>query len=301
MPSETKASRRLEMQHAIFIIGILLFIIAIFYAGRQFDRVRGFILSRINPTALEEGPEKFPGLTSEELVEAGLAAERQGDWSGAAQRLLEAKRKDLRYQGILFHIGKGNYDRKDWDGADKALEQALKFGENIAVANQLRGLIAVRRHDLTAAERHFEAAAKAEPFLADFFLLWGDTLRLNQRPRDAIRRYGQGVKRSRSAADANLFEFKTRLARIEAAEASAVGAEVDALRKGGSLSLDWLMTDAALRLHAGKVSEAAQLLAEARGTRASAAFVAFAGDAFFLKAGETHPEIAALGISAPSK
>lgn len=168
---QTKASRRLEMQHAIIILGILITLVGIFWAGRKFDHVKGFIMSRVNPNELEAGPERFPGLTSGELVENGLALEREGDWEGAAQRFLEAKRKDLRYEGILFHLGKGNYDRKNWEGADRALEQALKFGENIAVANQLRGLIAVRRRDLPAAERFFEAAARAEPFLADFLSL----------------------------------------------------------------------------------------------------------------------------------
>lgn len=296
---QVKASRKIEMQHAIIIIGGLIFIFAIFWAGRKFDHVKGFIMSRVNAPDLKGGTAKFPDRTSDELVEDALAAERQGDWDGATERFLEAKRKDLRYQGILFHLGKGCYDRRDWDGADRMLEQALKFGENIAVANQLRGLIAVRRRDLAAAERFFEAASKAEPFMADFFYLWGDALRLNEHPREAIRRYQQGMRRSRTPQDALLFQYKIRLARIEAAEAAAVRADVEETRKAGPLPVEWLMTDAALQLHAGKIKEAAQLISEARAAGVTGLFVACAGDSVFMKAGEVHPEIASVAIAAP--
>lgn len=301
LQDQTKASRHVEMRHAILVIGVLIFLVAIFYAGRKFDRAKGFIMSRMNAKALDAGPEKFPGLTSEELVEAALAAEKQGDWEGAAQRFLEAKRKDLRYQGILFHIGKTAYDRRDWVAAEKALDQSVKFGENIAVANQLRGLIAVRQKDLAAAGRFFEAASKAEPFMADFYYLWGDTLRLDQRPREAIRRYHQAIQRSRTAQDATLCRFKIRLARIEAAEASALSVEVEEARKAGPLSIDWLMTDAALQMHAGKIKEAAELISQAKAGGLSPMFIGCAGDTVFLKAAEAHPEIAAVGLAAPAK
>jgi len=291
---ETKGSRRIETQRAILVIGLLIFIFAIFWAGRKFDRVRYMITSRMNATKLEGGPEQFPGLTAEELVEEALAAEKRADWTGAAQRFVEAKRKDRLYQGILFRIGKSAYDRGDWAGADQALEQALKFRENVAVANHLRGLIAVRRHDLPAAERFFEAATKAEPFVADFFYFWGETLRLNQRPRDAMVRYRQALVRTPSTSDATLCQFKIRLARLEATDAPALATEVEEMRKAGPLSVDWLITEAALQLHAGNIKEAVDAISQARSAGSTGLFLTCVGDTIFLKASESHPEIAAL-------
>ncbi len=298
---ETQASRRSEMQRALIIISILVFLAMTFFVGRQFDRLKYFIVSRVNPPDFESGPEKFPGLTSEELVEGALAAEREGDWGGAAQRFFEAKRKDLRYQGLLFRVGKSSYDRGDWDGADYALEYALKFGENVAAANHLRGLIAVRRRDLAAADRFFEAATKAEPLVAEFFYHWGDALRLDQRPRDAIRRYQQAIMRTSSPSDVTLCRFKIRLARIETAEASALYSELEKMREAGALSVDWLMTHAALELNAGRIQSSAQLILQARSRGVAGLFDPCSGDVIFRKAAEAHPEIAfAVTIKAPS-
>ena len=287
------------MQRALVILGILVFLFVIFWAGRKFDRMKDLIKDRMNAYELKGGPDKFPGQTAEELVEAALAAEKQGDWAGAAERFIAAKRKNQNYKGILFRVGKSAYDRGDWIGADEALEQALKFRENIAVANHLRGLIAVRKRDLPAAERYFEAATKAEPFVSDFFYYWAEALRLNQHPRDSIRRYQQAIYRTASPTDATLCQFKIRLARIEAAEAAAVAAEVEEMRKAGPLSVDWLMTDAALKLHAGKIKEAAESISEARSGGTIGLFVTCAGDTVFLRASEAHPEIAAVALVKP--
>jgi tetratricopeptide (TPR) repeat protein len=290
----TEGAKRFAMRQALVVIGALLVIAGVFYAGSKYQRVRYLIETRVNDEELEAGPAKYPDLSAEELVEAALDAERAGDWQGATERFIEAKRKDRAYPGILFRIGKTAYDRGDYAAADEALVHALRFGENIAVANHLRGLIAVRRPDLPAAVRFFEAAANAEPFVSEFFYFLGETLRLDNRPREAIRRYQQTIKRTPSKQDAAVCEFKIRLARMEAAEASAVDAEVEEKRKAGPLPLDWLMTDAALKVYTGQIPAAVQLISEARAQGVSSFFVTLAGDTIFRRAGETHPEIAAL-------
>ncbi|HEX8678329.1 MAG TPA: hypothetical protein VF683_00090, partial [Chthoniobacterales bacterium] len=59
-----------------------------------------------------------------------------------------------------------------------------------------------------------------------------------------------------------------------------------------SLSVDWVMTDAALRLQQGKIAEAVQLIGEARSRGASGLFLTCAGDTVFRKAAETHADVA---------
>lgn len=292
--AHSKAAREIELRHAVMVIACFVFLCAIFYAGKKFEYVKYLIVSRKNADSLEAGPDKFPGLSYEELMETGLAAEKRGDWPEAVDRFLTAKRKNLTVPGILFHIGKGSFDRGDLDGADTALDHAIKFGENLPVANQLRALIAVRRHDLPAATRLFEAATAAEPFVADLFYYLGETLRLDQHPREAIQRYQQAIQRTPSTQDTSLCEFKIRLARIEASDAASVAAEVEEARRAGQLSVPWLMIDAALQLHAGNVSDAGARILEARSQGLSGLFLTCAGDTMFQKAGETHPEIAPL-------
>ena len=298
--SADKASRAIELRSAILVIGALLFIAMAFYAGKKFDYVRFLIASQKRAGDLDAIAQKFPNLSAEELVTTGLAARKRGDWNDAVERLLAAKRKNLALPGVLFLVGKGSFDRGDLDAADVAFANAIRFGENIAASNYHRGLIATRRHDTSSAVRYFEAAANAEPFVSDMYYFWAEALRLNNQPSEAIRRYQESEARSLSANDSTLCQFKIRLARIEAAQAAAIEQEIAAKRSAGSLSVDWLMTDAALRIHQGKPAEAAQLITEARAQGASGVFLTCAGDTVFRKAAETHAEVATVLRSVPA-
>ena len=251
-------------------------------------------MTRVHAQELEGGPDKFPNVSSEELIETALAAERRNDWQEAADRFIAAKRKNRAMPGILFRIGKSAFDRGDLAGAEVALDHAIKFGENLSVANYYRGVIALRRHDLPAATRYFEAAANAEPFVSDFYYFWAEALRLDQHPREAIHRYEQAIQRTPSKQDATLCQFKIRLARLEAVQAAQLSAEVEAARQAGPLSVDWLMTDAALQVQAGKIAEATRLISEARDLGVTGLFLTCAGDTLFRKAAEANPEIATL-------
>ena len=291
--AQTKASRGIELRHALIVLALLIFVIAAFYAGRRFDYLKYNIMTRLNAKQLEGGPDKFPNLSAAELIETGLAAEKRGDWQDASERFIAAKHKDLTLPGLLYRVGKGSYDRGDLPSADLALSHAIRFGENVPSANFYRGMIAVRRHDLPAAIRFFETAASAEPFNADLYYFWGEALRLDFKPRDAIKRYEQALMRTPSTTEMTLCSFKIRLALIEAAEASKVAAELEKVREAGPLPVDWLMTDAALQIQAGKYAEAAQLISQARNSGVTGLFLTCAGDTMFVRSGEAHPEIAA--------
>lgn len=292
--AQTQAARVVEFRHAILVISVLIFIAAIFWAGRKFDRVKYEIMTRVKARALDAGANKFPGVSTEELLDTALAAERRGAWQEATDRFLAAKRQNRALPGILFRIGKSAFDRGDLAGAETALDHAIRFGENLPLANYYRGLIAVRRHELPAATRFFEAAANAEPLVADYYYFWAEALRLDHHPREAVHRYQQAIERTPNPQEATLCQFKIRLARVESVEGEKIRAELEEARSAGPLSIDWLMTDAALQLQAGKFAEAAQLITQARDQGLTGLFVTCAGDTLFRQAGENHPEIASL-------
>lgn len=86
-------------------------------------------------------------------MQQALLSERAGKWEDAVERFMAAKRKDLGHRGILFRVGKILYDHRNFEAADGAFERAVAFGENVEAAIYYRGLIAVRRRDLAAAEQ----------------------------------------------------------------------------------------------------------------------------------------------------
>jgi len=180
-PPPGRASRVIEARQAFLILGTILLLGLSFYGGTKLNYVKYLLASR-NAPKLEQGADRYPGVAADELVKQALNAERAGKWQEAVERFMAAKNKDLRYRGILFRVGKVVYEHRDFDAADKAFERAITFGENVEAANFYRGLIAVRRRNLPAAEQFFEAAVEAAPFVPDYHYYWGETLRLDLKP-----------------------------------------------------------------------------------------------------------------------
>ena len=102
-------------------------------------------------------------MPAEDLIRQAIVAQKEGHWQDAIARFMSAKKKDLRYHGILFRVGNILYDHRDYVAAEKAFERAIAFDENVEASNFYRGLIAIRRRDLTAAQQFFVAAVTAAP------------------------------------------------------------------------------------------------------------------------------------------
>jgi tetratricopeptide (TPR) repeat protein len=289
-----KTTRKLETQHAALIIGVVVLLGLTFYVGRKFDYWRYLLNTHITPALPEKtNANLYPGVPFADLIHQGLLAESRGSWQEATQKLIAAKHKDLRYRGILFHVGKLAYDHGDFDAADKAFERAIVFGEDVDLADYFRGLIAVRRRDVPAALRFFEAAANAEPFTADYYFYWGEALRMNHQPNEAITRYAEAGLRSHREQEKAVVQFKIRMARLEAAQASQVSDELDKKKNAGPLPVDWLMTQAALDLRHGNIDQAVQTVYKARAGDEPGLFASCAADMLFFEAGKKYPALAA--------
>jgi tetratricopeptide (TPR) repeat protein len=290
-----RMSHVLEVQNLALLLGGLVLLGATFYVGKKFEYWRYLLAARREAKIAAKVTGEFAGASAEELVEHAVMSERLGQWDDAAKRLIAAKYKNMSLAGVLFHAGKLYYDHSDFDAADRLFESANGFGENVDAANYYRGMIAVSRNDFPAAERFFEAASNAAPFNADYYYSLAETLRKDHRPKDAIARYEQAARRGADESAQMICRFKARMAALEAGDVDPVSAELEQKRKLGSLSVDWLITEAALEIHHGDTSEAVKLIEYARAAdepRLFARFGACVGDRFFIVAGESNPELA---------
>jgi len=288
-----KVSRSIEFQGAILIIAVIVGLGLAFYFGTKIGYLKYLLTSRDRPSLAEPGEKQFQGMGVADLVEQALVAEREGRWQDAVERFMAAKRKDLQYRGILFRVGKMLYDHRDFEQADKAFEQALAFGENPDGANFFRGLIAVRTKNLPAAERFFAAAVTAAPFVSDYHYYRGETLRLDLKPKPAIPSYEQAALLARDQQSAAVCQFKMRMARIEAAEGEAVNLELANQQKSASqLSVDWLMTAAALKIREGHIDAARPLIEQARAGNSPGLFASCVNDLYFHDVAQKYPELA---------
>jgi tetratricopeptide (TPR) repeat protein len=287
-------SQKEEMQSAALIIGVLILFAIVFYIGKKYERWKYEIESRNYMKRVAGEANKFPGKSAEELVEQALASERVGNWQDAIERFVAAKYKNLSYSGLLYHVGKLYYDHGAFDSADQLFERAIAFNENIDGSNYYRGMIALGHDNFPAAEHFFEAATVAAPFNADYYYSLGETLRKEHRPRDAISRYEQAAIRA-GESERIVCEFKIRMAQLEAGDTATVSSELDKMQSKGPLPVDWMMTNAALQIAAGKIDNAAQIVRSARTADQShlfGLFAACAGDRFFTNASLNYPELA---------
>lgn len=287
-----KGARAIEVQQAFIILGAILLLGLAFYGGTKLSYIRFLIASRNAPAIDENGPDVYPGVAAPDLVKQALLDERDGKWQDAADRFLAAKRKDLQYRGILFRVGKILYDHRNFDSADQTFERAIAFGENAEAANFYRGLIAVRQSNLPAAEQFFEAAVNAAPFVSDYQYYWGETLRVDLKPKQSLPHYERAILLARNEQDATVCQFKIRMGRIEAAEGSAVSDELAKKQAAGPLAVDWLMTAAALQIRAGHIDDARQLILQARAGQSPGLFASCVNDFYFNEAAKKNPELA---------
>lgn len=288
-----KKSRVLEMQRALVAIGILIVLGLTFFVGMKFPYWKYRLSMARNAPTLDGTPaSKYAGVSSAALVKEGLRLQRNGNFQGAAERFLAAKFKNREYRGILARTGRIAYEQKDYTTADKLFERAIAFGENIDVSNYFRGLIAVRRKDLPAARRFFEAAVAAEPFVADYHFYLGEALRLDHHPRDSVASYEHAALLARNEGEARICRFKIRMALLEAADTDGVKADLELMKGAGKLSVDWLLTAAAIDLREGRLDEALPLIRLARDGGEPDIFAACITDSYYTEAAHKQPRVA---------
>jgi tetratricopeptide (TPR) repeat protein len=289
---DEKLGRPVEMQRAFLIIGALFLLGFTLYVGTQISYWKYLLFNARSGPKLDAAGDPFPGASAAELVRQALTAEKAGDFPEAARRFLAAKHKDLTYRGILFHVGKAAYDRHDFDEADRLLEKSIAFGENVDAADYYRALVAVRRKDLVGARRFFEAAATAAPFVAEYRFRLGEALRMDHHPKDAIPHYEHAALLLRSDQEIAACEFMIRMAQLEAGDSSTVRDAIEPKRQDRPLSVDWLMTAAALAIRDGQPNDALPFIAQAQAANVPILFDTCAKDFFFDNAALYYPEIA---------
>lgn len=276
------------------VIAVILFLFGAFYLGRKIDywRYRWQMRKATGETAKQD---KFPQFTAEQLIEQALIAEKGGRAQEAVEKLLAAKTKSPQTQGLILRAAVILFRNNELDMADRLLARAVAIGENADSASIFRGLIAMKRKDWLGAENNFDSATRLTPFLPQPYFEWAEALRFDHKPKEAITRYQQADLRAAGASDAAICKYKVRVTRVEMGDTDPVRQELEKRRAaGGDLSIDWLMTEAALAIREGKFGVATDLITKARANPRDLMFLACANDPFFRDVADRHPELAPL-------
>ncbi len=141
-------------------------------------------------------------------------------------------------------------------------------GGDTADARFLLGLSRLLRGKHAEAEKSLARAAALDPTRADVYLLWGDNLRWEGRPRESIACYRAALRRNRQETNLGFYRLKLWIAQLQAGgepAAEAVAAIDAARRASGAPGGTVLLAEAARAVLGGRWGEAA---ADLRGASA---------------------------------
>ncbi len=176
----------------------------------------------------------------------------------------------LRTAGAWNEFFAGNYSQ-----SESQVLQQIREGIDAADAYFLLGLLRATREDYPGAGQAFAAAAALDPTRAETQFLWGDTLRREGRPREAIAHFRAAIRRNRQETNESFFQYKLTLSQLEAGGEEAAEAEKNLPSSAESIAAASGFVQLALAAQAltrGQAGAASERLSAARKTLEPALF-----------------------------
>jgi tetratricopeptide (TPR) repeat protein len=159
---------------------------------------------------------------------AVIEAIAKGDLGKASGLLAQAQSQGIHLPGLRYQAALLALALKDLDAADNWIAQSIRAKDSIPECLYLRAVLEAKggnyghsaleatggRYELAAAD--FGEATRYTPFNPRNFFFQAECLRRNGNPVEAISLFEQALRCRPSAEDAELINFKMRLAELEA-------------------------------------------------------------------------------------
>lgn len=232
------------------------------------------------------------------FLQASAQALSQGDAVKAKNILLTERERNPQAQGVDFGLAIVAFSKGERAAAAELLQKSISAGEMLADSHNLLGVIYIQDGKAGEAIKEFQAAMEANPKDPQPCVNLAEAYRSDNEPKKAYAPLEKAI--GLSPDNRGLYEFKLRLAKIDAGDLAEVAQATEAKikEKGNDLSMDWVMTAAALSLRKGRTKEAVILLDQARQAMPADAFHNTMEDHAF-KFFATEPELAPF-YSAPA-
>ncbi len=283
----------------VFAFGLILFGILLGSLGSGPAAPPGPTPAAALPNPAAAASDAVPDLTEDERGHAlqtanmALGAENAGDLATAGRLFDSIDKPPVQLPGTDYQMALLALRRQDPQDADLHLAKSVQKGQSVPACCYVRAFLAGAKGDYNEAARQFNEATQAEPYNARYFFYWGEALRRAGKPQAAITCIRLALSRSVPPAEGELYEFKLRLAQLEAGgEDPLNGAIEDNLRQLQPTG-DWLLLAGVENLQRGAFTAAADFLQRAAAALPAEAYETWVRDyAFQLYAG--HKEVATL-------
>lgn len=264
--------------------------------GAHRERMRNKALSDKALTGSVTDPSEARRLALVE-VEKGYEVRATGNALAAIERFQAAKDIDPRLPGAYVEMGLLWLRLRNPVEADTMFLKAIRSGEDPARAHYQRGVLLAANGSFPEAYSEFAAAVELAPFDPYPWYYWGDSLRAEGKPAEALAKLQKAEARAVEQSDLFVIRAKRLLCMVEAMAPDTEGrleAELAKPEPGG----EWLLAAAALRLRKERFAEGADLLGRSRRALQPLFFAYLLSDKFF-DLYRNRPEIAAILKPAP--
>ena len=152
-------------------------------------------------------------------------------------------------------------------------------------ADFMMALLHLTNKEFDLAEESFGLAVALDPARPDFYYFWGECLRRDGKPQEAIEKFRAALLRNQYENAEGLFQLKLWLSEIEAdkEESSGAAKEIDAALAQPRPPYEALFAAAGRAIKATRFAEAADFITKARAITEPAVFLVILQDPTFLE------------------
>ncbi len=216
----------------------------------------------------EPAKDPAPRLTpaQQDEVDAAFTAAKAGKFTESAQLFTALQNKHPEWGSMGLETGRALLYQHDVPAARASLEAALAKGVMPADAHFLLALLSMTDTNFAEAEASFAKATALDPARPDFYYFWGECLRREGKPMEAIGKFHAALIRNQYETTDGLYRLKLWLSEIQADQENSNG--TSALIEEGLAKprppMEALLAGAARAIKAGQITVAAGLMRRAR-------------------------------------
>lgn len=295
--------RRLTKQRFSLLLVLLVSCLCLALGG-----VVGSLLPRpVPPAPVGERPEgttdhlKLLTQTDEEALDAAYAARHALRFAEANQRFAALGQAHPAWGKLALETGRTQLYEGDLSHAVVSLKTAMERGWRASEAHCLLGVTCQAQKAYPQAELSFASAVALDPTQPDYYFLWGECLRAQGKPLEAISKFRSALLRNQYETANGLYQAKVWLTGIETNQEAADGtnAAIDEALQQTRPPMEALVAAAARDLKAGNSQAASRHLLSARDRSDAAVFAFLLGDPIFAPL-RGQPEFASPRRAAPA-
>jgi tetratricopeptide (TPR) repeat protein len=229
-----------------------------------------------------------------------LEADQAGDLEKANQMAKALKAQAGPLPGLEAYLNRIVARKQKYADAQSSLSRlispAMEAGQ-LALVDDALGFTYARERRFQLASDTFKDSTVAEPFAAESFRLWGESLRRQGHMQQAITAFHEALARYPigPVEDMDIREYvayKIRLSQIEGSLPVDAPSEATQLAATGNSAGYWFLSDAALALQQGNGGDGAAALQKAKDALPPLLFNKLLGDYYF-RAFASVPQVAA--------